>query len=44
MDDSIMQKYELDEDFSTQTAVEFGRVYKKMAMKFEAIGMGQQRL
>jgi tellurium resistance protein TerD len=25
----LMVKYELDEDFSTETAVEFGRVYNK---------------
>lgn len=33
--------YELDEDFSTETAVEFGRIYKKNGeWKFEAVGMG----
>lgn len=35
-------KYELDEDFSTETAVEFGRIYKRSgAWKFEAIGRGR---
>lgn len=35
-------KYELDEDFSTETAVEFGRIYKRNgAWKFEAIGRGR---
>jgi tellurium resistance protein TerD len=32
-------KYELDEDFSTEKAVEFGRLYRREgAWKFEAIG------
>ncbi len=36
-------KYELDEDFSIETAVEFGRIYKKNnEWKFEAIGMGMK--
>jgi tellurium resistance protein TerD len=35
-------KYELDEDFSTETAVEFGRLYKRSgSWKFEAIGRGR---
>lgn len=35
-------KYELDEDFSIETAVEFGRLYKRNgAWKFEAIGRGR---
>jgi tellurium resistance protein TerD len=35
-------KYELDEDFSTETAVEFGRLYKRNgSWKFEAIGRGR---
>jgi tellurium resistance protein TerD len=35
-------KYELDEDFSTESAVEFGRLYRRGdAWKFEAIGRGQ---
>lgn len=34
-------KYELDEDFSVETSVEFGRLYKKNGeWKFEAIGCG----
>jgi tellurium resistance protein TerD len=34
-------KYELDEDFSIETSVEFGRLYKKdNAWKFEAMGVG----
>ncbi|MDR1372361.1 MAG: TerD family protein [Dysgonamonadaceae bacterium] len=34
-------KYELDEDFSMETAVEFGRLYKKdNEWKFEAMGIG----
>lgn len=34
-------KYELDEDFSIETAVEFGRLYKKNGgWKFEASGIG----
>lgn len=36
-------KYELDEDFSIETGVEFGRLYKKSgAWKFEASGIGYQ--
>jgi tellurium resistance protein TerD len=34
-------KYELDEDFSVETAIEFGRLYKRgNAWRFEAIGLG----
>jgi len=34
-------KYELDEDFSIETAVEFGRLYRKgNEWKFEAMGIG----
>ena len=34
-------KYELDEDFSIETAVEFGRIYKRNnEWKFEAVGIG----
>ena len=34
-------KYELDEDFSIETAVEFGRLYKRGSeWKFEAMGVG----
>ena len=33
-------KYELEEDFSIETAVEFGRIYKRNGeWKFEAVGM-----
>ena len=36
-------KYELEEDFSIETAVEFGRIYNREGQwKFEAIGMGQK--
>lgn len=36
-------KYELEEDFSIETAVEFGRIYKREdAWKFEAVGMGMK--
>jgi tellurium resistance protein TerD len=34
-------KYELEEDFSVETAVEFGRLYKRNGeWKFEAVGVG----
>lgn len=34
-------KYELDEDFSVETALEFGRLYKRAdEWKFEALGKG----
>lgn len=36
-------KYELDEDFSVETAVEFGRLYKKdNKWRFEAMGVGHK--
>jgi tellurium resistance protein TerD len=36
-------KYELEEDFSVETAVEFGRIYKRGSeWKFEAVGAGQK--
>jgi tellurium resistance protein TerD len=36
-------KYELEEDFSVETAVEFGRLYKRNGeWKFEAVGVGQK--
>jgi tellurium resistance protein TerD len=36
-------KYELEEDFSIETAVEFGRIYKRNDdWKFEAIGSGMK--
>lgn len=38
-----MVKYELEEDFSIETAVEFGRLYNKDGQwKFEAIGVGMK--
>ena len=34
-------RYDLDEDFSVETAVEFGRLYKRgNEWKFEAMGIG----
>lgn len=36
-------KYELEEDFSIETAVEFGRIYKRNnEWKFEAVGAGMR--
>ena len=36
-------KYELEEDFSVETSVEFGRLYKRNGeWKFEAVGVGQK--
>jgi len=36
-------KYELDEDFSVETAVEFGRIYNRGGhWKFEAVGVGMK--
>ena len=41
--DTEMVKYELEEDFSIETAVEFGRIYNKDGQwKFEAIGAGMK--
>ena len=41
--DTEIVKYELEEDFSIETAVEFGRIYKKDGQwKFEAIGAGMK--
>lgn len=38
-----IMKYELEEDFSIETAVEFGRLYKRNGQwRFEAIGVGQK--
>lgn len=35
--------FELDEDFSIETAVEFGRIYKRKGeWKFEAVGVGMK--
>ena len=37
----VIARYDLDEDFSIETAVEFGRLYKRGAeWRFEAIGNG----
>ena len=37
-------KYELDEDFSIETSVEFGRLYRRGAeWKFEALGKGYNK-
>jgi tellurium resistance protein TerD len=39
--DKEIAKYELDEDFSTETAIEFGRLYKKDgSWRFKAVGTG----
>ena len=39
----VSLRYDLDEDFSVETAVEFGRLYKRNGQwKFEAIGTGQK--
>lgn len=36
-------KYDLDEDFSIETGIEFGRLYKKRNIwKFEALGVGHK--
>lgn len=41
--DAELCKYELTEDFSVETAVEFGRLYKRNdAWRFEAIGDGHK--
>jgi tellurium resistance protein TerD len=40
---SEILKYELDEDFSIETAVEFGRIYQKDdSWRFEAVGAGMK--
>ncbi|KLT65494.1 TerD family protein [Pedobacter sp. BMA] len=39
----VILKYELEEDFSIETAVEFGRIYKREGKwKFEAVGSGMK--
>lgn len=39
----VILKYELEEDFSIETAVEFGRIYKRDGnWKFEAVGAGMK--
>ena len=41
MTNEEVARYDLDEDFSVETAVEFGRLYKKGSeWKFEAMGVG----
>jgi len=41
LDSTEVMKFELDEDFSVETAVEFGRIYKRNEeWRFEAIGTG----
>lgn len=43
LDNEEIAKYELDEDFSTETAIEFGRLYRRDGgWRFEAIGKGYQ--
>ena len=38
---SQIAKYELEEDFSTETAIEFGKLYKKDGnWRFQAVGQG----
>ncbi len=40
---AVILKYELEEDFSIETSVEFGRIYKREdKWKFEAVGMGMK--
>jgi tellurium resistance protein TerD len=40
---ATLLKYELEEDFSIETAVEFGRIYKRNnEWKFEAVGVGMK--
>ena len=42
--DEEIAKYELEEDFSVETAIEFGRLYRKNgSWKFEASGVGYQK-
>lgn len=39
--DEEIARYDLEEDFSTETAIEFGRIYKKNGIwKFDAMGLG----
>ena len=39
--DKEIAKYELDEDYSTETAIEFGKLYKKNGnWRFQAVGTG----
>jgi tellurium resistance protein TerD len=40
-DSNELTKYELDEDYSSETAIEFGRLYKKdNEWRFKAVGAG----
>ena len=40
-DNAELAKYELDEDYSTETAIEFGRLYRKdNEWRFKAVGAG----
>lgn len=39
----VLLKYELEEDFSIETAVEFGRIYRRDGKwRFEAVGVGMR--
>jgi tellurium resistance protein TerD len=39
-----LAKYELEEDFSTETAIEFGRLYRKDgSWRFQAVGTGYNK-
>ncbi|WP_276892333.1 TerD family protein [Hallella bergensis] len=41
--DTEIARYDLDEDFSVETAVEFGRLYRRGGeWKFEALGIGNK--
>lgn len=41
--DTEIARYDLDEDFSIETAVEFGRLYRRSGeWKFEAMGIGNK--
>lgn len=41
--DNEIARYDLDEDFSVETAVEFGRLYRRNGeWKFEAMGLGSR--
>jgi tellurium resistance protein TerD len=43
VDGEEIMKYELEEDFSIETAVEFARIYRRNgAWKFEAVGIGRR--
>ena len=41
INDEVIARYDLDEDFSIETAIEFGRLYRRNGIwKFEAMGIG----